>query len=110
LPYVLIREHVGARIVCGGIGALVILLVGLSRRYLGEHFLSDDLSGYLVGAFWVFWGIALAEWLRADATADRSRLKPWRRFWIFAVVACTGIAIWALVESYQSGLISLAVP
>lgn len=32
---------------------LLILLVGLSRIYLGAHFLSDIVAGYLAAAFWL---------------------------------------------------------
>lgn len=39
-------------------GLVLILLIGFSRLYLGVHYLSDVLGGYLVGAVWL--GIALA--------------------------------------------------
>jgi undecaprenyl-diphosphatase len=42
-------------------GAL-ITLVGFSRLYLGVHFLSDVLGGYLIGFFWFLLGAALSEW------------------------------------------------
>jgi len=32
---------------------LLILLIGLSRIYLGAHFLSDVLAGYLSGGIWL---------------------------------------------------------
>jgi len=37
--------------------ALLILLIPLSRMYLGRHFLADILGGYLVGSFslYIFW-------------------------------------------------------
>jgi undecaprenyl-diphosphatase len=39
---------------------LMIALIGFSRLYLGYHYLSDVLGGYLLGFFWgVFWTIVL---------------------------------------------------
>ncbi|KKT35572.1 MAG: Phosphoesterase PA-phosphatase related protein [Candidatus Collierbacteria bacterium GW2011_GWB1_44_35] len=36
-----------------GVSAFLILTVGLSRIYLGAHWASDVLGGYLFGAFWL---------------------------------------------------------
>lgn len=44
------------------IGTVTILAVGLSRLYLGEHFLSDVWSGYQLGLSWLIIGISLTEW------------------------------------------------
>jgi membrane-associated phospholipid phosphatase len=44
-------------------GLVIVLLVGFSRIYLGVHFLSDVLGGYLLGATWMIMGITLVEWL-----------------------------------------------
>ncbi|MCP2045903.1 phosphatase PAP2 family protein [Pontibacter sp. HSC-36F09] len=47
-------------VVLAGAGAL-ILLIGFSRIYLGVHFLSDVLAGFLLGAMWVLLGISIVE-------------------------------------------------
>jgi membrane protein DedA with SNARE-associated domain len=43
---------------------LLIIAIGFSRVYLGEHFLSDVWSGYLVGAMWLIIAVSFSEWLR----------------------------------------------
>jgi membrane-associated phospholipid phosphatase len=40
---------------------ILILMIGFSRIYLGVHFLSDVLAGFLLGAMWVLLGISLME-------------------------------------------------
>lgn len=41
--------------------ALLIIIVGFSRIYLGVHYLSDVLAGFLLGALWLLVGISLME-------------------------------------------------
>lgn len=48
-------------------GSALILAIGFSRLYLGVHFLSDVLGGYLLGFLWLIIGICMVEW----------RLFPW---------------------------------
>ncbi|HEX2115888.1 MAG TPA: phosphatase PAP2 family protein [Alphaproteobacteria bacterium] len=67
LAYVVVRR-VGSRRVRFEViywTAMLIALIGFSRIYLRVHFLSDVLSGFLVGGFWLLVGVAVAEWLRA---------------------------------------------
>ena len=47
----------------------LVVLIGFSRIFLGVHFLTDIVGGFLVGAFWLLIGFAIAEWKRADAYA-----------------------------------------
>lgn len=58
------RRAIRPRIVLP-VAALVILSVGFSRMYLDEHYLSDVINGFLVGAFWLVAGIAASEASRA---------------------------------------------
>ncbi len=43
-------------------GVLLVFLIGLSRMYLGVHFLSDVLGGYSMGLLWLIIGITVTEW------------------------------------------------
>jgi undecaprenyl-diphosphatase len=65
IAYFLIRNsrHRKQRILYLLLGLSIILLVGFSRIYLGVHFLSDVLGGYLLGATWMIMGITVIEWL-----------------------------------------------
>ncbi len=65
LTYFLIRRLTNRthRIIIGLCGGLLILLIGFSRIYLGAHFLSDVLSGFVLGFTWVLLGITSIEWL-----------------------------------------------
>ncbi|MDD3816140.1 MAG: LssY C-terminal domain-containing protein [Desulfocapsaceae bacterium] len=51
---------------------LTILAIGFSRIYLGEHYLSDIWSGYLVGAMWLVIAISVSEWLRYQDMGDKA--------------------------------------
>jgi len=44
------------------IGISLIILIGFTRLYLGVHYLSDVIAGYLVGLVWLIWGIILVNW------------------------------------------------
>lgn len=41
--------------------SLLIILIGFSRIYLGVHFFSDIYIGYLVGFFWLSFGLVISE-------------------------------------------------
>ncbi len=42
-------------------GATLITLIGFSRLYLGVHFLSDVLGGFLIGGLWLVVGVTFRE-------------------------------------------------
>ena len=66
LAYWWIRRlrKVSSKIWAGLGAATLILLVGFSRIYLGVHYLSDVMGGYLLGICWIIIGITLTEWQR----------------------------------------------
>jgi undecaprenyl-diphosphatase len=52
------------RFAIGYWAVVLIILVGVSRVFLGVHFFSDVVAGYLIGAFWLLVGFAIAEHVR----------------------------------------------
>ena len=69
IAYLLIRfnQDFAQKIRIFTIAILFILLIGLSRVVLNQHYLSDVLGGYLVGAFWLTLGISITEWLSVES-------------------------------------------
>lgn len=102
LTYVLIRERVGPIVVSFLVGATLVFLIGLSRIYLVEHYLSDVLNGYLVGALWVLLGIWLAEWLHTRKKWNpQAAILPWQKVTSIAAVLIAVVAAGMIVEDYQ---------
>ena len=66
LTYVLLRFAEATRrtrLVAWAAATVVIALIGVSRVYLGVHYLSDVIGGYAVGAAWLalcIWAVELA--------------------------------------------------
>ena len=61
LCYTLFRPSWGRTIVMSLLGAL-ILLMGLSRIYQGQHWFSDVMGAYLLGSLWLALTIKLYRW------------------------------------------------
>jgi len=102
LTYVLIRERVGPIVVSFLVGATLVFLIGLSRIYLVEHYLSDVLNGYLVGVLWVLIGIWLAEWLHTKREWNtQAAILPWQKVTSIAAVLIAVVAAGMIVEDYQ---------
>jgi len=54
-----------------GVAAGITVLVGLSRVYLGVHWPSDVLAGWMVGALWAWGCWKLASWIQSGSRRDR---------------------------------------
>lgn len=61
LCFTLFRPSWGRWVVMGALGAL-ILLMGLSRIYQGQHWFSDVMGAYLLGTLWLALTIKLYRW------------------------------------------------
>jgi len=70
LAYILIQEvHSWKKKVNIFFGAILLaILIGLSRLYLGVHYVSDILGGYLLGFLWLIVGISIAVYLGSRQT------------------------------------------
>ena len=105
LTYVVIRERICPAWVSFVAGAIIVFLIGLSRIYLVEHYLSDVLNGYLVGVLWALLGVWLAEWLRTKAKpAVGFQTKATKISATLGVIAGTLIAVWFAVDKYHQKL------
>ena len=109
LVYLLMRERIVNNSVAVASGGLLILLVGLSRLVLAEHYLSDVLAGYVVGTLWALFGIW---WQEATVPVDHEAqiLPRWRRLAAFVVVAACVLAVWFLSSHYEANLVILPQP
>ncbi len=54
-----------------GVAVLVAVLVGLSRIYLGVHYPTDVLAGWIAGAVWAILCLLVAHWLRRYTAGRR---------------------------------------
>ncbi|MFC4714349.1 phosphatase PAP2 family protein [Planococcus dechangensis] len=53
--------------------SLLIMLIGISRIYLGAHFPSDIAAGYIAGAIWLVLSLVALEWIQWQ---QRSPVPP----------------------------------
>lgn len=97
LAYIAWRARLVGPIVATLLGLIAAFLIGLSRLYLIEHYLSDVLNGYLVGAMWMLIGVSVAEWLQARENGAYPPAVRWRRvaamvLWVPALAGCVAVS------------------
>jgi undecaprenyl-diphosphatase len=59
-----------------GLAALLTVAVGVSRVYLGVHWPSDVLAGWMIGAAWALLLYTLADWLGRRGAVEPERERP----------------------------------
>jgi membrane-associated phospholipid phosphatase len=57
-------------------GIVTILLVGTSRLYLGVHFFSDVMAGFVAGIVWLTACVSGLEIVRRRALNQNGRISP----------------------------------
>ena len=74
LAWIVVRRIKDARIktAVAVLTAIFILLIGLSRVYLGVHYPSDVLAGFVVGLIWTS-SVVFTDWYLNSLSADRSK-------------------------------------
>lgn len=76
LVVVPLTRHVAARVVVLAVAVVVVLLVGISRIYLGVHAATDVLGGWVLGAAWVAATSAAFRVLDARRAHVNPRTRP----------------------------------
>jgi membrane protein DedA with SNARE-associated domain/membrane-associated phospholipid phosphatase len=76
-------------------GIFLVAAIGFSRLYLGVHFLSDVIGGYLLGMLWLIIGICLVEWNpRKERPPAAPALAPATAGIVTAAVALACVAFY----------------
>jgi len=84
----------------------LIAAIGLSRLYLGEHYLSDVLAGYLIGALWLIIAVASGPGLsRFNAFSAPPILAP-----VPDRKGLTGLAITLALAGYLAIVLTYQMP
>ncbi|WP_320823656.1 phosphatase PAP2 family protein [Reinekea sp.] len=84
----------------------LIIAIGLSRLYLGEHYLSDVLAGYLIGTLWLIIALASGQGLgRFPAFSTLPSLAP-----ITDRKGLTGLAIALALAGYLAIALTYQMP
>jgi membrane-associated phospholipid phosphatase len=105
------------RVVVGTLAALIVILVGVSRGYLGVHYPSDVLAGWALGGLWVAL-LAIAEHLwRAEPRSravrpflPRALAIPSAAAFTLAAVAYVGATVGGAAQSVPPPAAAQPVP
>lgn len=113
-----LNKKISAKIVIFMSGLTLALLIGFSRLYLGVHYLSDVLEGYLLGLLWLIIGISLVEWqifnrkniiFKQNSVYDAHLSKKGVRILTSVLIISELAFLTLLIKNYQPS-INLPVP
>lgn len=98
LAYFIMREHRSWNVRASAIFAalMAILLVDVSRLYLGVHYLSDVLAGNILAFGILLFAISVGEWMRSQ----RVGMPPpfsWKSLLLLPLVAGVSVAAFVVV-------------
>ncbi len=81
---------------------ILVLGIGLSRIYLGEHYLSDVYAGFLLGTLWVIVGITIFQWRAAHSVTSATPPKRLAKQHLQIVSAATLISLSVTFVGYNT--------
>ena len=94
---------------------IIVFFIGLSRLYLGVHYFSDVIGGYLIGMIALLVAVALAKWsdLR-EKTLSKGKLcniGKTKKIILTATIVVLAVAFYSIFGSYyRPALISNHIP
>ena len=106
LAYVAVQERIVPPAIAILFGGAAILLIGLSRLILGEHYLSDVCGGYLVGMLWVLIGIWFSN-LRVHVPPPPRTVSRWYWLELAAIILATLFAMYFLAGNAENRMVAL---
>lgn len=82
LSYFLIRSNIrkGVKWASIYLSGLLVIFIGISRIYLGAHYPSDVIAGYLAGSIWLILCILALEYVNWRSASSRKPIKAFKEF------------------------------